>query len=138
MFKSSYILLLVLFTGISSAQDEDQPAAGKLCNEDISKKAVTLWEKGTDKKKYKKPERLEFLMKALELEPDFAEANLAMGEELAARCILENKPFKPTVPFFYKAIASCPQIHSHPYYYIGFSYYEELKNDSAIKYLQKF
>jgi outer membrane protein OmpA-like peptidoglycan-associated protein len=137
MTKLTYILPFLFINLTLLAQDEETPSK-KLCNEDISKKAITLWEKGTDKKKYKKPERLEFLMKALEMEPDFAEAHLAMGQELVARCILEEKPFKPTRPFFYKAIASCPQIHSEPYYYLGFSYYEELQNDSAVKYLEKF
>lgn len=108
------------------------------CQEMDNKKAIALYEKGKDRKKYKKPERLEFLMKCLELEPDFAEANLAMAFELVARCKLENKAFTPTLPFFYKAIAACPQIHSEPYYYIGFDYYERQMNDSAIKYLDKF
>lgn len=121
-----------------------QPLAGLaqekqgFCQEMDNKKAIALYEKGKDRKKYKKPERLEFLMKCLELEPDFAEANLAMAFELVARCKLENKAFTPTLPFFYKAIAACPQIHSEPYYYIGFDYYERQMNDSAIKYLDKF
>ncbi len=133
-----FLSFLILSSFCSFSQDDDNKAPSKLCNEEISKKAISLWEKGTDKKKYKKPERLEFLKKALELEPDFAEAHLAVGLELAARCKLEEKPFTPTLPFFYKAIASCPQIHSEPYYYIGFDYYERQMNDSAIKYLQKF
>lgn len=120
------------------AQDEESKGSKKFCNEEIPKKVMSLYEKGTDKKKYKKPERLEFLMKALTEEPDFAEANLAMGLELAARCKLENKAFTPTLPFFYKAIASCPQVHSEPYYYIGFDYYERTLYDSAVKYLPKF
>ncbi len=128
----------LLFSFNLLAQDDEEVASGKLCNEDIPKKVVGLWEKGTNKKKYKKPERLAFLKEALEAEPDFAEAHLAMGLELVARAKLESKPFTPTLPFFYKAIASCPQIHSEPYYYIGFDYYERLMNDSAIKYLQKF
>jgi outer membrane protein OmpA-like peptidoglycan-associated protein len=132
------LLTLLAFSFTFFAQDEDDSPSKKLCNEDINKKAIALWEKGTDKKKYKKPERLEFLMKAIDMEPDFAEAHLAMGLELAARCKLENKAFTPTLPFFYKAIASCPQIHSEPYYYLGFDYYERHNNDSAMKYLQKF
>ncbi len=118
---------------------QDEPANEvKLCNEDINKKALALYKKGIDKKKYKRPERLEFLQKCLEIEPDFAEAHLAAGLEFAARCKLEEKAFTPTLPFFYKAIASCPQIHSEPYYYLGFDYYERLMNDSAVKYLKKF
>ena len=132
-------ILLFLSTACSvMAQDEDSKGTKKFCNEEIPKKVMSLYEKGTDKKKYKKPERLEFLMKALTEEPDFAEANLAMGLELVARCKLENKAFTPTLPFFYKAIANCPQVHSEPYYYIGFDYYERTLYDSAVKYLPKF
>ncbi|MCU0359867.1 MAG: OmpA family protein [Bacteroidia bacterium] len=137
--KGTIILLIsycfALFCSPIKAQDEK---ASTFCTEISDKKAIANYEKGKDRKKYKKPERLQFLLKALELEPDFAEANLAMGLELAARSKLENKPFAPTVPYFYKAIAVCPKIHSEPYYYIGFDYYEKAMNDSAIKYLQKF
>lgn len=130
-----FLLLCLLVPARLGAQEE---RSSPYCQDISDKKAISFYEKGKDRKKYKKPERLQFLMKALELEPDFAEANLAMGFELAARCKLENKPFTPTVPFFMKAIAVCPQIHSEPYYYIGFDFYEKTQNDSAIKYLQKF
>lgn len=132
-------LLLIVFSSLQVfSQDDEEGGSGKLCNEIDSKEAVKLFEKAKDKKKYKKPERMAFLSKCLELEPDFAEANLAMGLEIVVHCKLENKSFAPTVPYFLKAIRSCPQVHSEPYYYIGFNYYEEAKNDSAIKYLQKF
>ena len=136
MIRLISFFLLFCFSLQVAAQDDE--SSKKLCNEALSKKALGLWEKGTDKKKYKKPERLEFLMKAIEMEPDFAEAHLAMGLELAARAKLENKPFSQTLPFFYKAIANCPAIHSEPYYYIGYEYYEKHRNDSAMKYLQEF
>lgn len=138
--KLKYLVIIVSLLAVGSvlAQEDDEAKSSKLCNESIDKKALGYWQKGTDKKKYKKPERLEFLKKALDIEPDFAEAHLALGLELAARCKLEEKPFTPTLPFFYKAIANCPQIHSEPYYYIGYDYYERHLNDSAVKYLQKF
>ena len=101
------------------AQDEDETTS-KFCVEIDNKKALRLYEKAIDKKKYKKPERLAFLRECLELEPDFAEANLAMSREIIVHCKLENKPFAPAVPFLLKAIAVCPKIHSEPYYYIGF------------------
>jgi outer membrane protein OmpA-like peptidoglycan-associated protein/tetratricopeptide (TPR) repeat protein len=138
MYKLFYILPFILLSNILLSQDEEEKGSKKLCNEDIPKKVIALYEKGTDKKKYKKPERLKFLMEAITAEPDFAEANLAMGLELAARCKLEEKAFSPTLPFFYKAIAVCPQVHSEPYYYIGFDYYERAIYDSAVKYLPKF
>jgi outer membrane protein OmpA-like peptidoglycan-associated protein/tetratricopeptide (TPR) repeat protein len=138
MIKNYLLLIPVLFFSLSVAAQDDDDAPAKMCNEDINKKAMDLYKKGTDKKKYKKPERLEFLKKAMELEPDFAEANLKMGLEIVVRCKLENQPFAPAVPYFLRAIRSCPQVHSEPYYYIGFDYYEQAKNDSAIKYLEKF
>lgn len=136
--RNSVLGVLLFVAGSFLAQEDEEQKTSVLCNDAIEKKAVSYWEKGTDKKKYKKPERLEFLKKAIELEPDFAEAHLAMGLELAARCKLENRAFTVTLPFFYKAIATCTTIHSEPYYYIGFDYYERHLNDSAIKYLQKF
>ncbi|MCE3227327.1 MAG: outer membrane protein/peptidoglycan-associated protein [Bacteroidetes bacterium] len=137
--KKLILLLPFLFLSLSiTAQDDDDDAPAKMCSEDINKKAMDLYKKGTDKKKYKKPERLDFLKKAMELEPDFAEANLKMGLEIVVRCKLENAAFTPAVPYFLRAVRSCPQVHSEPYYYIGFDYYEQVKNDSAVKYLEKF
>lgn len=132
-----FLISFFCFSFLLAAQEEDEKS-GKLCTEDLDKKALQFYEKGCDKKKYKKPERLDFLSKAIALEPDFAEANLKMGLEIVVRQKLGNQPFTPAVPYFLKAIRSCPQVHSEPYYYIGFDYYELQNNDSAIKYLEKF
>ena len=132
------ILSFFLIYSISFFAQEEEAGTSKFCVEIDNKKALKLYEKAIDKKKYKKPERLAFLRECLAEEPDFAEANLAMAREILVHCRLENKPYAPTVPYFKKALAVCPQIHSEPYYYIGFHFYEEAKNDSAIKYLQQF
>lgn len=136
--KHLLLITLLLFSFSIIAQDEEESGSSKFCNEIDSKEALKLFEKAKDKKKYKKPERLEFLRKCLEVEPDFAEANLLMGNEIVVTSKLNNKPFSPAVPYFMKAIALCPKIHSEPYYYIGFDFYEAMKNDSAIKYLNLF
>lgn len=138
MIKFLFFLILFSFAFPVLSQDDDESGSSKLCVDIDNKNALKLFEKAKDKKKYKKPERLDFLRKCLELEPDFAEANLLMANEIVVTCKLQNKSFSPAVPYFYKAIASCPQVHSEPYYFIGFNYYEEVKNDSAIKYLEKF
>jgi outer membrane protein OmpA-like peptidoglycan-associated protein/Fe-S-cluster containining protein len=136
MIKKLFFSVFVLVATICFAQKKkNEPTT--FCNTDVSKKAMSFYEKGIDKKK-KKEERLEALQKALEIDPNFAEANLAMGFEMVARCKFLNKPFAPAVPFFYKSIANCSAIHSEPYYYLAFDYYEQLKNDSATKYLKKF
>jgi len=138
-FRTKHICIvfsIILFSNAFRAQDDE--GVKKFCNEIDNKKAVSLYQKGTDKKKYKKPERIEFLMKCLEMEPDFAEANYALAKEIIVRVKLENQPFDPAVPFLMKAIKACPQIHSEPYYYIGSSFYEKFQNDSAIRYLELF
>lgn len=132
------LLSFLLLYSVSFFSQEEEEASSKYCVEIDNKKALKLYEKAIDKKKYKKPERLGFLRECLAAEPDFAEANLAMAREIVVHSKLENKSFGAAVPFFYKAIGACPKIHSEPYYYIGFNYYEEMKNDSAIKYLQYF
>ncbi len=140
--KSLITLLSIIFclTPYSAlAQDEDEEKESKYCNEMENKKAIKLYEEGTNKKKTpKKGDRIAALTKCLELEPDFAEANWAMAKEIIVHCKLDNKPFSPAVPFLQQAIISCPKLHSEPYYYIGFHFYEETKNDSAVKYLKKF
>lgn len=132
------LLSFFLLYSISFIAQDEEEVSSKYCVEIDNKKALKLYEKAIDKKKYKKPERLGFLRECLAEEPDFAEANMAMAREIVVHSKLENKSFGAAIPFFYKAIAVCPQIHSEPYYYIGFNYYEEVKNDSAIKYLQLF
>lgn len=138
-FRTKHICIvfsIILCSNAFRAQDDE--GVKKFCNEIDNKKAVSLYQKGTDKKKYKKPERIEFLMKCLEMEPDFAEANYTLAKEIIVRVKLENQPFDPAVPFLMKAIKACPQIHSEPYYYIGSSFYEKFQNDSAIRYLELF
>lgn len=137
MFKQIILFSFLLCSTQFFAQEEEE-GASKFCVEIDNKKALKLYEKAIDKKKYKKPERLAFLRECLTEEPDFAEANFKMAKEIIVHCNLENKSITPAIPFLYKAIASCPQIHSEAYYFIGLNFYEETKNDSAIKYLQQF
>jgi len=133
--KIFLIILSSVFCNLIIAQDDEKKNA---CPEIENKKAVKLYEKAQDKKKYKKPERIQILKEAIELEPNYAEAYLQIGQELVINSKLNNTSFAPTVPFFRKATEICPQIHSSAYYYVGFNYYEEMKNDSAIFWLDKF
>lgn len=133
--KHFIILIGFLICNVIIAQEDETKNA---CPEIENKKAVKLYEKAQDKKKYKKPERIQILKEAIELEPNYAEAYLQIGQELVINSKLNNSSFAPTTSFFRKAIEICPQIHSSAYYYVGFNYYEEMKNDSAIFWLDKF
>lgn len=133
-----YLMLPVaaaLITSGAVAQDEGGKSE---CSQPDSKEAVKLYEKGIDKKKYQKNERMEFLKQALEIDSTYAEANFAYAEGIIQHLRLDNKPYKPAEPYLLRIIASCPRYHSNPYYYLGFSYYEQEKWDDAVKYLKKF
>ena len=133
--KNLCIFLFLCIASVSSAQEDEKTTT---CPAPENKKAVDFFKKGTDKKKYQKPERLKFLQQAIELDPAYAEANIAMGNEIVVKCKLDNLPYSTALPYFKAAVTACPKIHSQPYYYIGYSYYEDAKNDSAVKYLNLF
>ncbi|MFY9311496.1 MAG: OmpA family protein [Bacteroidia bacterium] len=126
------IFSIVVFPGVAQ-DDKEEDDCGKTEN----KKARKLYEQGTDRKN-KKEERLAFLKQALELDPDYVDANFAYAEERIKTLILDRQPFKPAEPYYLKVIEACPKYHSNPYYYLGFSYYEEEKWEEAVKYLKMF
>ena len=103
IIKEKSILVLLVFLSCQFFAQDNESESIKYCNDNIDKKAVKLYEKAINKKKYKKPERIQFLNNCLEIEPDFAEANLFMGLEMIVTCKLENKPFRVTLPFFFKS-----------------------------------
>ena len=116
------------------ADDSDEEKT-EACQEIDNKKAKKLYEQGTDRKN-KKEERLAFLKQALELEPDYVDANYAYAMERIRTMIYDNASFKPTEPYFKKVVEICPKYHSNCYYYLGFIYYEEENWEEAAKYLQ--
>jgi outer membrane protein OmpA-like peptidoglycan-associated protein len=138
MFKLNLIFLLIFLFFSQFLFSQEKEESSTVCSSVENKKAIKLYEKAQDKKKYKKQERLELLKEAIEKEPDYAEAHLQIGMELVVNCKLNNTSFQPVLPFLKKAIEICPQIHASPYYYIGFNFYEKAQYDSCIVWLEKF
>lgn len=132
-FKKSIFSFLIGLIFVASALAQDE----KKCQEIDNKKAVKAYEEGLNKKN-KKEERLAFLKQAMDMEPDYVDANFAYAEERIKTLIYEDASFKPTEPYFKKVIEICPKYHSDPYYYLGFIYYETENWDEATKYLQEF
>lgn len=131
------ILITVLFflkTIFLLAQKEETPK----CLEIDDKDAIKNYENGIDKKKYKKEERMAFLEKALEIEPEYPGANFAIAQEKIVTIKLKGGTYEPIIPYMQKVVEKCPKFHSDPYYYLGFAYYEKENNAEAIKYLQQF
>jgi outer membrane protein OmpA-like peptidoglycan-associated protein len=137
MILKHHYIIFILFTIFSLSAIAQEDKAEAPCQEIDNKKAKKLCDIGLDRKN-KKEEREEALKKALELEPDYVDANFAYAEELIKNYIYENSSFKPTEKYFKKVIEICPQYHSDPYYYLGFIYYEEENWDLATKYLKEF
>lgn len=131
MNKIYCVVVLLFAVHFLYAQDE------KPCQVMENEKAVKLYKQGIDKKN-KKEERLDFLKKAIDLEPDYVDANFAYAEEKIKTLIYLNAAFKPTEEYFKKVVQLCPNYHSDPWYYLGFIYYEEEKWDSCMKYLKGF
>jgi outer membrane protein OmpA-like peptidoglycan-associated protein len=129
--KTVFIFLSTLLSFSSFAQEEGQ------CQNIDNKKAVKAYQQGIDKKN-KKEERLAYLKEALELEPDYVDANFAYAMERIKTLIYADQSFKPTEPYFKKVIEICPKYHSNPYYFLAFIYYEEEKWEESIKYLKEF
>lgn len=135
-----FFCCVFLFCTLSSFAQKKKtgPQLPDKCQEIDNKKALELFEKGVNKKDYKKEERMKFLEQAIESEPDFVDANFQYGMEKISTLIYDNKPFRPAEKYFRKVIEQCPKYHSDPYYYMGFIYYEEENYDSAVVYLKKF
>jgi outer membrane protein OmpA-like peptidoglycan-associated protein len=115
------------------AQDDEE----KPCQVIKNKKAVKAYQEGINKKN-KKEERLDYLKKAIELEPDYVDANFAYAMERIKTLSIENAAYKTMEPYFLKVIEKCPKYHSDPYFYVGWSYYEQEKWDDCVKYLNLF
>jgi len=143
MKQLAFFTLLFLVTtpfAFSQSKGKKSKTDTKLesCQEIENKTVLELLEKAGDKKKFKKEERMKFLEQALELEPDFVDANFLYANERIKTLTYDNKPFKPTEPYFKKVVLTCPKYHSDPYYFLGYIYYEEENYDSAKVYLKKY
>lgn len=90
-----------------------------ICDEDISTKAVKLFEKGDNKKKYDKVKRMQFLGQALEIEPDYVAANFSIAIEKIKTAKYEGTSFKSAEEHLLKVAEICPNYHSDTYYYLA-------------------
>lgn len=129
--KALSLFLLSSLVTTSYAQDEAK------CQDIDNKKAVKLYEQGTDKK-YKKEERLAFLKQAMDLEPDYVDANFAFASERIRTLSINEEKYKPVEPYLKKVIEICPKYHSDPYYYLGFIAWEDENYDDVVKYMKQY
>lgn len=83
----AFVFLALSFTSIIAMAQDEKP-----CQENNkNKKAVKAYTQGIDKKN-KKDERMRFLKEAMDLEPDYVDANFAYAEERIKTMIFDDAP----------------------------------------------
>lgn len=101
------------------------------------KKAQKQLEIGKDRKEGK-AERLEALRKAIEEDPECAEAHYVYGVESLRSAISRGSSFKPAHDALTQCIRICPEFHFEPYYYLGLIALGAKEYDQAIKHYEKY
>jgi outer membrane protein OmpA-like peptidoglycan-associated protein len=123
----------------SSFSQDEEPTIKSECPESENTKAVKLFGKYLDKKKYDYNERMKHLTACLEEDPDYPAANFEMARQLLI--ISKNKGqtnYKQTEPYYLKVIDQCPNYHSDPYYYLGIIAWEANDYDKCTIYMQQY
>jgi outer membrane protein OmpA-like peptidoglycan-associated protein len=131
--KKTIYLLFILFANFCFAQEEKT-----ICKPVENSKAQKLFEKGTDKKKYEFKERKEFLLKAIEEDPEYAEAHNALGNCAITIAKGDGSSYAPAKKHFEKAIELCPDVNAYAYFYLGLIAYGGEKFEEAGKHMEKF
>ena len=121
----------MLFSGFAFGQEEP-------CDEDISDKAIKLYEKGSNKKKYDKYQRMRYLKEALEEEPDYVAANFTIAIERIKTAKYEGTSFKPAEQNLLTVERLCPNHHSDVYYYLAAIFLGRKDYGLAVKYQKLF
>ncbi len=133
-YPMNKLLILFLFiAAAANAQDEKS-----VCKDIENDKAKKLYQKGIDKKKYEFKERKDFLQKAVEEEPEYAEAYNALGNCAVTIAKGDGSSFAPAKKYFEKAIELCPDVNAYAYFYLGLIAYGGDKFEEATKHMEKF
>ncbi len=85
------------------------------CEPEIEKKAQKYFDMGTDRKKYKKPERMEYLRKAVEMEPEFWDARFFLAKEMIKSARYSGASYRPAEKHLLAIVEGCPSYHYEPY-----------------------
>lgn len=103
-----------------------------------SSKALKLYEKGLDKKKYEKKERLLFLKEAIDQDPEYLEPRYEYAVQQSSLTINSKMGIDAQIIHFQKIIETCPTFHSDPYFFLGKHYLIKKDYAKAREFLQKF
>lgn len=124
----------IICFSLGSAFSQDKP-----CPEHTpTSKAKKLYEKGLDKKKYEKKERLLYLKEAINEDPEYLEARLEYATQQSSLTINSSMGIDAQLEHFIKIVETCPSFHSEPYFFLGEHYLIKKDYKKAMEYLRKF
>jgi len=107
------------------------------CQGSEEKKALKFLEEAKDRKN-SKDERIESARKAIEDDPDCAEAHYILGLELLRTAISRGSSFKSAESELKEVVRICPEYHFEPYYYLGAIALGRKAYKEAIDYYDKY
>jgi hypothetical protein len=120
------LYILIFLASHVGAQDD--------CGGTSDKKAVGLYEKGLERKKYDKKKRMQFLRESIEADDDFLAPRLEIAKQIIRTAKYQGSTIAPAVKHFKKIIELCPEYHSDPYFFLGEYYLEEEERFDLRKY----
>ncbi|MCU0435265.1 MAG: OmpA family protein [Bacteroidia bacterium] len=137
-FFSSAALLVLLALPFEAAAQKNKEDSG--CPQPDNKDAQKQYDKARELSKYEFNDRLGFVAKAIELEPEWADANMLMATMIIKKAKVDGHPteYKAALPYLKAAVTACPQIGAEPYMLIGSQYFFDEQYSEAIPWLEKF
>jgi outer membrane protein OmpA-like peptidoglycan-associated protein/tetratricopeptide (TPR) repeat protein len=124
-------LLLILFLSPTIWAQDDCPLPD-------NKKAIKNWEQGIDRKKNKKAERIAYLQKAIEAEPEFPQALWAYAAISIKDARRKGRLPKSIEDELKLVVEKCPNLHSSPYFYLGELAFDKKNYGEAAMYYKQF
>jgi outer membrane protein OmpA-like peptidoglycan-associated protein len=133
-----FLFVLLAFAPARSFAQDDK--GNSPCSAPDNDEAKKNFEKSKDRKKYNWDERKEFLGKAIEAEPTWADANLAYAKMIMNKAKADGNEgvYPDAIPYLKAAVDNCPEIGAEPFYQLGTQYYLKEDYANAITYLTKF
>ncbi|MCA6363591.1 MAG: OmpA family protein [Bacteroidetes bacterium] len=138
VFFSAAVLCALLFSPVEATAQKNKEDSG--CPQPDNKDAQKQYDKARELSKYEFNERLGFVAKAIELEPEWADANMLMATMIIKKAKVDGHPteYKAALKYLIAAVTACPQIGAEPYMLIGSQYFYDEQYAEAIPWLEKF
>lgn len=137
--KVIYLLLLIVLSSLmQNGWSQDEEEVDPNCVPPTDKKAVKLWEKANDKKKYGYKDRIMALKELLEMNEDCAPCMWNLAEETFNKAQIEGNDYSIPLKYYLMIEQVCPDYHADIYYQAGLIFYSQQQDCEALKYFKKF